>query len=77
MLFFKVKDLEVIEATSMQLKSKPLTSDNLKFGHTYADHMMEADWSNDKGWTRPLISPLHNFNLHPGSKVYIYVFFIY
>lgn len=53
----------------MELKQKPLTSDNLKFGHTYADYMMEADWFIDKGWTRPLISPLHNFDLHPGSKV--------
>lgn len=59
----------MIEATPLQLKKKPITSDNLKFGCLYADYMMEADWSKDKGWTRPLISPLHNLNLHPGSKV--------
>lgn len=34
--------------------------------------MMEADWHIDHGWTKPLISPLHNFNIHPGAKTLHY-----
>uniref|UniRef100_A0A915DAL3 Branched-chain-amino-acid transaminase n=1 Tax=Ditylenchus dipsaci TaxID=166011 RepID=A0A915DAL3_9BILA len=40
---FYFKDLETEIASGAQLQPKPLTSDNLKFGHTYADHMMETD----------------------------------
>ena len=69
---FYMKDLETIQATEAELQAKPHSSDNLKFGHIYADHMMEADWNDDVGWTRPLISPLHNFNIHPGAKVLHY-----
>uniref|UniRef100_A0A915CMJ6 Branched-chain-amino-acid aminotransferase n=2 Tax=Ditylenchus dipsaci TaxID=166011 RepID=A0A915CMJ6_9BILA len=69
---FYFKDLETEIASGAQLQPKPLTSDNLKFGHTYADHMMETDWSADDGWTNPKISPLHNLSVHPGAKVLHY-----
>lgn len=46
-----------------------MSADNLKFGLHYADHMMESDWTAESGWHRPLISPLHSFNIHPGAKV--------
>jgi branched-chain amino acid aminotransferase len=69
---FYHRDLEIIRATPSQMKPRPTSWDNLKFGHVYSDHMMEADWHQDKGWTRPLISPLHNFALHPGAKVLHY-----
>ena len=26
------------------------------------------DWHDSKGWSRPVISPLHNFNMHPAAK---------
>jgi hypothetical protein len=58
-----------VEASGAQLQPKPITTDNLKFGHTYSDHMMEVDWHIEDGWTRPKISPLHNFSMHPGAKV--------
>jgi branched-chain amino acid aminotransferase len=51
------------------MKLKPLSWDNLKFGQVYTDHMMEVDWHQSHGWSKPLISPLHNFNIHPGAKV--------
>ncbi|KAH7731843.1 CRE-BCAT-1 protein [Aphelenchoides avenae] len=69
---FYHKDLEVIRAAPSQMQVKPQSADGLKFGHQYSDHMMESDWSTNDGWTRPLISPLHHFQLHPGAKVLHY-----
>jgi branched-chain amino acid aminotransferase len=34
--------------------------------------MLEIKWSEAKGWEKPQISPLHNFSLHPASKVLHY-----
>lgn len=62
--------MEIIKAKGTQLQNIPTNTDALKFGHTYADHMMEAEYCDEHGWQRPLISPLHNFNLHPGAKVF-------
>uniref|UniRef100_A0A914PW75 Branched-chain-amino-acid aminotransferase n=1 Tax=Panagrolaimus davidi TaxID=227884 RepID=A0A914PW75_9BILA len=33
---------------------------------------MEVDWHIEKGWEKPVISPLHNFSLHPASNVLHY-----
>ena len=54
-----------------QMTEKPKNNDQLKFGHHFADHMMEVDWSEGQGWTRPIISPVHDLRIHPGAKVSI------
>lgn len=59
-------------ASQKQLQIKPQNIDGVKFGTCYSDHMMEVDWSTTNGWTRPLISPMHNLQLHPGAKVLHY-----
>jgi len=69
---FHHKDMDVVIAGPEQLQMKPQNIDNVKFGACYADHMMEVDWSTINGWSRPLLSPMHNFQLHPGSKVLHY-----
>jgi branched-chain amino acid aminotransferase len=69
---FYYNEMDIIRAEPSQMLPKPSSLDGLKFGHSFADHMMEADWHIDNGWTKPLISPLHNFNLHPGAKVLHY-----
>jgi branched-chain amino acid aminotransferase len=69
---FHYKDLEVVPALPTQMQIKPKSADGLKFGHQYSDHMMEVDWTADNGWTRPLISPMHDFQIHPGAKVLHY-----
>ena len=51
------------------MRKKPESLDGLKFGHSFSDHMMEADWDYEKGWTHPIVSPLHDFKMHPGAKV--------
>ena len=51
--------------------TKPPISD-LKFGKHYSDHMLEIDWSEEKGWGKPIIKPLEPMVLHPAAKVLHY-----
>jgi len=69
---FYHRDLEIIRATAAQMMKKPESLDGLKFGHSFSDHMMEADWDHEKGWSHPVVSPLHDFKMHPGAKVLHY-----
>ncbi|CAD5221931.1 unnamed protein product [Bursaphelenchus xylophilus] len=69
---FYHKDLETIVAGPGQLQIKPKNVDEIKFGHCFSDHMVEIDWTAESGWHRPLLSPLHNFQFHPGAKVLHY-----
>ncbi|KAI6240022.1 Branched-chain-amino-acid transaminase [Aphelenchoides fujianensis] len=69
---FYHKDMDVVLAGPNQMQMKPQNVDEIKFGHCYSDHMVEVDWSTAEGWTRPLLSPLHNFQIHPGAKVLHY-----
>nr|CAG4640819.1 EOG090X051P [Eulimnadia texana] len=67
----QASDLEVKLARPSELKQKPDVS-SLVFGKYFTDHMFEVSWSAEAGWTRPLISPLHDLKLHPGAKVLHY-----
>ncbi|VDM95833.1 unnamed protein product [Thelazia callipaeda] len=66
------KDLEIVKIKADQMRLKPDPKSKLRFGHTFSDHMLEITWSNEKGWSRPLISPIHDLSLHPASKVFHY-----
>jgi branched-chain amino acid aminotransferase len=52
-------------------KPKP-DYDNLKFGHTFTDHMLTIDWTEKTGWGKPLIHPVDDYRLHPAVKVLHY-----
>ena len=65
-LYFS-KDLEINIANPKTLKSKP-TIDNLVFGTVYSDHMLRIQWSKRQGWNHPRITPLQNFQMHPGKQ---------
>uniref|UniRef100_A0A914NZ15 branched-chain-amino-acid transaminase n=1 Tax=Panagrolaimus davidi TaxID=227884 RepID=A0A914NZ15_9BILA len=69
---FKYDELEIIRAEPSKMFEKPADIDTVKFGHVFSDHMMEVDWHIEKGWEKPVISPLHNFSLHPASNVLHY-----
>ncbi|CAD5215964.1 unnamed protein product [Bursaphelenchus okinawaensis] len=69
---FYHKDMESIIAQPNQMQMKPKNVDDIKFGHCFSDHMVEIDWSVENGWHRPLLSPLHHLQLHPGAKVLHY-----
>ena len=61
------KDLEITIANPNILKPKPAI-ENLLFGTVYSDHMLRIQWSKGQGWNHPRITPLQNFQMHPGNK---------
>ncbi|VDM61169.1 unnamed protein product [Angiostrongylus costaricensis] len=38
----------------------------------FSDHMLDVDWSVDKGWGKPCIHPYENLSLDPSCKVFHY-----
>uniref|UniRef100_A0A8R1Y148 Branched-chain-amino-acid aminotransferase n=2 Tax=Onchocerca TaxID=6281 RepID=A0A8R1Y148_ONCVO len=65
-------DLEIIEAKQEQMQQRPKPGSELLFGHLFSDHMLEIEWTAEKGWSRPLICPLHDLTMHPAAKVLHY-----
>lgn len=63
--------LKVRQARLHEMKPKPLASE-LAFGKIFTDHMLVVDWTRDRGWHDPEITPFENFSVHPGSKVLHY-----
>ncbi|CAJ0583731.1 unnamed protein product, partial [Mesorhabditis spiculigera] len=74
---FYYKDLITTPAMGDQRKPVPKTGAPLKFGHTYADHMVDVDWTDKTGWGKPHLKPLVPFKLHPGAKVLHYAIEIF
>ncbi|KAL3842633.1 hypothetical protein ACJMK2_020624 [Sinanodonta woodiana] len=66
---FKASDLQIKRAEKS--KPKPKVED-LVFGANYSDHMLEIEYTPDKGWGKPVISPFHNLSVHPGIKALHY-----
>merc|ERR1719263_452065 len=63
------QQLTIIRATN----KKSLTSlEELKFGVTFTDHMLEIDWTVEYGWHVPIIRPFANLELHPASTCFHY-----
>jgi branched-chain amino acid aminotransferase len=50
----------------------PLDPAQLKFGHTFTDHMLSIAWSAETGWSKPKIAPVAPLQLHPAAKVLHY-----
>nr|CAG4636133.1 EOG090X051P [Eubosmina coregoni]SVE69767.1 EOG090X051P [Eubosmina coregoni] len=67
----KFSDLEEKLCSPSQLHPKPEVS-SLVFGKYFTDHMLEIGWNANKGWEKPVISPLHDLQIHPGAKVLHY-----
>ncbi|KGR00037.1 branched-chain amino acid aminotransferase [Candida albicans GC75] len=62
----------IVEKTN---NPKPkLPKDKLVFGKTFTDHMLEIEWTKEKGWHAPKISPYHNLSLDPSTIVFHYAF---
>lgn len=51
-----------------------LPNEQLVFGKTFTDHMLEVEWTKEAGWGTPTISPYHPLNLDPSSIVLHYAF---
>jgi branched-chain amino acid aminotransferase len=46
----------------------PSDLSTLKFGQTFAPHMLVCDWTRSKGWTNIEITPLERLSIHPASS---------
>ncbi|KAJ3448727.1 subgroup iiii aminotransferase [Anaeramoeba flamelloides] len=55
--------LKFIKTKNPKKKSKP---EDLVFGATYTDHMLEIDWVRNSGFSVPRIVPFHDFVMPPG-----------
>lgn len=51
-----------------------LPNDELVFGKTFTDHILEIEWTAKEGWGVPKISPYHNLSLDPSAVVFHYSF---
>jgi branched-chain amino acid aminotransferase len=46
--------------------------DELQFGRTFSDHMLEIDWDEGHGWQAPRIIPYQNLSIPPGATALHY-----
>jgi branched-chain amino acid aminotransferase len=56
-------DTTVIHKSSNLKQKTPY--EELLFGHTFSDHMLEVDWKKEEGWQVPVISEYKNFSMSP------------
>lgn len=55
--------------TEQEKLAKPAPDSVLKFGHFYADHMINVDWNEEEGWRKAHVHKLRPLKIHPGAKV--------
>lgn len=73
-LFSKLANIDSKQLTiTRAISQKSITSlDELKFGVTFTDHMLEIDWTAEYGWHSPIIRPFSNLEMHPASTCFHY-----
>lgn len=67
----RYEDLVITRSEHIQVKPK-LDATTLRFGAVYSDHMLQASWREELGWTAPSIDPLSSVSLHPCAQVLHY-----
>ncbi|RLN96319.1 hypothetical protein BBJ28_00003572 [Nothophytophthora sp. Chile5] len=67
--YVSAANLEIEHTVSPKEK---LPKEQLKFGKTFTDHMLEVDWEQGKGWGNPVIHPYRPFAMDPASAVLHY-----
>ena len=67
---FKASDLIIEENKNREPVEKDPTK--FKFGQVFGEHMLEVDYDESSGWSKPKICKLHNFSLHPATKALHY-----
>ena len=45
-----------------------VANEKLVFGATLSDHILEVDWTHDKGWGAPQIVPYHALQIDPAAS---------
>ncbi|WP_274476297.1 branched-chain amino acid aminotransferase [Mangrovimonas aestuarii] len=62
-------DIDIVKVTESRLPE--VDFDNLAFGRTFTDHMLECDFK-DGAWQTPKISPYHPLTIDPSARVFHY-----
>jgi branched-chain amino acid aminotransferase len=65
-----IMEIRFVPATT--LKAKPLDETKLGFVKIFTDYMFEMNYSVEKGWHDPRVTPFHNFELSPAAMVLHY-----
>ncbi|CAD8080949.1 unnamed protein product [Paramecium sonneborni] len=61
---FQSRDLTVTH-TMHYITKPPCDPKIMTFGAFHTDHLLEIDWSEKMGWSRPQIVPFKSFSVHP------------
>jgi branched-chain amino acid aminotransferase len=61
------KSIDIKHADEASLKSK-LPKEELVFGKTFTDHILEIDWNSSSGWSAPQIKPFGDLQIHPAAS---------
>ena len=67
-------DASKLVFTKTTTPKQKLPNDELVFGKTFTDHMLEVEWTQADGWGVPKISPYHKLSLDPSTVVFHYAF---
>lgn len=65
------KDLQITLCPVSQRKPKPVEELPV-ISKYYTDHMLQINWSQLDGWSKPEIKPFQNLSIHPAAKVLHY-----
>ncbi|PIA78099.1 branched chain amino acid aminotransferase [Gaetbulibacter sp. 4G1] len=64
-----INDIEVIKTKNTKIHD--VDFDNLSFGKTFSDHMLECDYKDGK-WQAPKVVPYAPISLDPSAKIFHY-----
>ena len=56
----------IVELTTE--KKEKLPNEELTFGSTFTDHMLEIEWSAEGGWEAPVIKPYQDMSISPAAS---------
>ena len=62
---FHSSQLEITKSDTPKVKT---AKEELVFGKTFTDHMLEIDWNVESGWGNPSIIPYGNMSLSPAAS---------
>ena len=58
-------DASLLTTTKTTAPKAKLPNEELQFGATFSDHMLEVDWTSEGGWEAPRIVPYGDITLSP------------
>lgn len=61
-------DASQMEVTKTTTPKEKVPFEQLKFGHTFTDHMLEVDYSPEEGWGKPRIVPHGPLAIDPAAS---------